>query len=523
MTVAGTDTEINLALLECLRPSQLCINRNGQTGKSRRFVVTTGATRDHRLGVFNNNVSSVGRAFTERYFFCKEGNDFRPAIVVEPRYLRTAGLKEFRDRVVAEMPHLPRLSGIECVATWSGQKRKLYEAARLSLVKDPVCEDDARLHSFVKFEKQNLDKAPRIINPRSPRYNLELARYLKHAEKYFYAAINEAYGARTRATVIKGFDADVSAAILRDKWDQFGDPVAIGIDASKFDMHVSVPALQYEHSFYKRLFPGSGMLSWLLKLQLRNHGRAFCEDGSVKFSMVGTRSSGDINTSLGNCIIMCALIYDYMRYVGVNFELANNGDDAVIICNRRDLSVVETGLTNWFRRRGFAMVVETPVFEFEELEFCQTHPVWVGQGWRMVRNWDAVITKDPMCLISVQNDKVLRKWYGAVGECGRILNSGVPVHMSFYEAYERHGVKASERFIKHVFKNTSMLQRMGKQQRCAIITPEARASYYFAFGILPDYQQALESTMEHFTIGSLDKCLVHRSQLELEPGLMFTK
>jgi len=523
VTVAGTNTKVDPELLGQLRSTQLCISRNGQTGKSRRFVVTTGATREHRLGVFNNNVSSVGRAFTERYFFCKEGDEFRPALTVDPRYLRTAGLRDFRDRVMAEMPHLPRLSSKECVATWSGQKRKLYEAAELSLVKDPVCVDDARLHSFVKFEKQNLDKAPRIINPRSPRYNLELARYLKHAEKHFYVAINKAFGARTRATVIKGFDADVSASILRDKWDQFGDPVAIGIDASKFDMHVSVPALNYEHSFYKRLFPGSGMLSWLLRLQLRNHGRAFCDDGNVKFSMIGTRSSGDINTSLGNCIIMCALIYDYMQYIGVDFELANNGDDAVIICERKHLRLVEVGLANWFRRRGFAMVVEEPVFEFEELEFCQTHPVWVGQGWRMVRNWDAVITKDPMCLISVQNDKVLRKWYGAVGECGRILNAGVPVHMAFYQAYERIGTKADEKFIRHIFKNTSMLQNMGKRLRSSVVTPEARASFYFAFGILPDYQQALESTMEQFMVGSLDKRVVHRSQLDLEPGLMFTE
>ncbi len=523
MTVVGTNTEVNQELLGRLRSSQLCINRNGQTGKSRRFVVTTGATREHRLGVFNNNVSSVGRAFTERYFFCKEGDIYRPAFDVDPRYYRTSGLKEFRDRVMESMPHLPRLSSSACVATWSGQKRKLYEAAEVSLIKDPVCAEDARLHSFVKFEKQNLDKAPRIINPRSPRYNLELARYLKHAEKHFFKAINAAYGSHTRATVIKGFDADDSAQILRDKWDRFGNPVAIGIDASKFDMHVSVPALKYEHSFYKHLFPGSEMLSWLLKLQLRNHGRAFCEDGNVKFSMVGTRSSGDINTSLGNCIVMCALIYDYMRYRAVGFELANNGDDAVIICERKDLEKVVNGLDDWFKRRGFAMVVEDPVFEFEELEFCQTHPVWVGQGWRMVRNWDAVITKDPMCLISVQNDKVLRKWYGAVGECGRILNAGVPVHQAFYQAYERIGVPADQKFVKHIFKNTSMLQSMGVKCRDSVVTPLSRASYYMAFGILPDYQRVLESTMATFEVGPLDKCPVHRSQLNLEPGLMFTE
>jgi len=521
VTVAGTDTEVDERLYDLLDRSQLCINRNGQTAKTRRFVVTTGATREHRLGVFNNNVNSVGRAFTERYFFCQEGDTFRPAIPVEGRRYRSVGLRTFQDKVISRMPHLPRLSLGACVNTWSGQKRKLYEAAWLSLVKDPVCKDDARLHSFVKFEKQKLDKAPRIINPRSPRYNLELARYLKHAEKHFFVAINAAMGSHTKATVIKGFDADDSAAIIREKWDRFGKPVAIGIDASKFDMHVSVPALKYEHTFYKRLFPGSKMLPWLLKQQLRNHGRAFCDDGNVSFSMIGTRSSGDINTSLGNCIIMCALVYDYMHHVGVDFELANNGDDAVIICESRSLVNVVGGLSNWFRHRGFAMVVEDPVYEFEELEFCQTRPVWVGQGWRMVRNWDAVITKDPMCLIGIQSDKVLRKWYGAVGECGRILNAGVPVHMSFYKAYERHGEKAREKFIKHIFKNTSMLQNMGRKQRCEVVTPQARASYYFAFGVLPDFQQALEATMERFTIGPLSMCPVPRSQLDLEPGLMF--
>jgi len=343
-----------------------------------------------------------------------------------------------------------------------------------------------------------------------------LARYLKHAEHHYFKAINKAFGGYTRATVIKGFNADDSAAILRSKWDRFDDPVAIGLDATKFDMHVSVEALNYEHSFYKSLFPGNKKLVKLLNWQLRNKGIAYCKDGRVKFDMEGTRSSGDMNTSLGNCILMCAMIWALAKELSVTLELSNNGDDCVVFMERKNTYVFRNAVNKWFRRHGFAMTVEDTVMEFEQIEFCQTHPVQLSTGWRMVRNQTAVLQKDPMCLLSVPNSKVYRKWLHAVGTCGSVLSSGVPVQSEVYSVFLRHGVE-SGKLIDEVYRNRAQLS-LARGLAAGEIDARARCSYYFAFGVLPDYQIAMEAYFKSLTLSVEITDPISRDMLDVTTG-----
>jgi hypothetical protein len=414
------------------------------------------------------------------------------------------------------MPNLPMMTKQQVVDSYRGSKQKLYQIALESLQMESLKEADARLASFTKFEKVDVSKAPRAINPRNPRYNLELGRYLKHAEHHFFRAINKAFGSRTRATVIKGYNADASAQILHSKMDVFDRPVAIGIDAEKFDMHVSVRALLYEHSFYKLLFPRSSKLRRLLKWQLRNKGCAYTKDGFVEFMMEGTRSSGDLNTSLGNCILMCAMIWAYARSLGIDIELANNGDDCVVFMEARDAERFRLNLSRWFQVRGFGMTVEATVTEFEQIEFCQTHPVELSSGWRMVRNMKAVMEKDPMCLLPIPNSNVLRKWLDAVGTCGGVLSSGVPVHSNFYAVMTRNGIN-SGKLIEEVFKGRSQLQLAAGCAQ-AEVTDESRVSYYYAFGVLPDEQIALERYYDKLLLSVELSVAVDRDALTLNPG-----
>lgn len=478
---------------------RLSVRRNGLFGKVRVYHVVPHLAPPHNLGVFNNNVDTVERALVERYFLCKDGDEFRPALHVRPGAFDRPGLADFRRQVLSHMPHLPVLSRSATVDLFRGSKRRVYEAADASLMLDPVSVQDARLTSFAKFEKLDVGKAPRLINPRSPRFNLELARYLKHAEHHYFRAINKAWGARTRATVIKGYDARVAAAILRDKWNLFEDPVAVGLDATKFDMHVSMQALRYEHSFYTALFPGRQGLRRLLQWQLRNRGTAYCADGTVKFEMRGTRSSGDMNTSLGNCVLMCAMIWEWCENAGVDAELANNGDDCVVIMERKALARFLSGCDGYFRRLGFAMTVEEAVDVFEQIEFCQTHPVWTVNGWVMVRNHRTTLQKDLMCLLSIPNADVYGRWLGAVGECGLAATHGVPVQQGWYSMIRRCGLRPRTSDFDAAFHNTSWLMR--RFEGVDDVTPEARVSYYYAFGVLPDEQRELEALWGRTSVG----------------------
>lgn len=514
----GINSKSNDALVHRVNTEgigKLCVRRNGNAVKPRVFTAVTGLHSDHNLGVFNSSVDTVLRALTERYFFIADGKGgFDRPIQPRKRAFANQHFVDFRRMVLDATPNLPRLSRQQVVDRYTGSKKRVYHEAMLSLDKDPLTDQDARLGMFSKYGKDKLTGAPRGINPRSPRYNLELGRYLKHAEKHLLKAINVAYGKRTSHTVIKGLNANDSASVLRAKWDVFSNPVAVGLDASKFDAHVSVLALEYEHSFYNGLFPGSRKLKWMLKQQLRNSGTAYVQDGKVDFSIKGTRSSGDLNTGLGNCILMCAMIYAYAKRAGVDIELANNGDDCVVFMEQECLDDFIKHVKSWFSIRGFNMVSETPVYEFEQLEFCQTRPVLINNVWRMIRNHDTVLVKDTLCLIPIPNDKVFRKWLGAVGECGTILNSGVPVLQSFYSAIMRNGVSSSMAFKQHIFKNSSMMTRIMQMDATEQpVTDSARVSYYYAFGITPDEQLSLERYFDSMVIDSVDLKPIDREYL----------
>lgn len=484
---------------------------NGQYAKKRSFVVVRDLGPSHTLGVYNNNVRTVERAFQERYFLCKTAEGFEPALTVRPHiYERNKFLTEFKKKVTDACRDAPVVPLPQVVEAYTGPKRRIYQSAMESLSREPLVEKDSYLTSFVKYEKQDLGKAPRVINPRSPRYNLVLGKYLKFLEKRVYRGINKAFGAHTAHTVIKGLNVEEAGAVAAAKWRRFKKPVAVGLDASKFDMHTSEPALRYEHSTYTDIFPFATELKKILRWQLTNRGVAYCEDGRVKFKMKGKRSSGDLNTSLGNCIIMCGLIYAYIMLREMDGELLNNGDDCVVIMEQDDLEKFLEGLNKWFAIYGYRMTVEKPVYEFEEIEFCQAKPVYVDGEPRMVRNITSVLQKDPMCLIPIQGPNVLKQWYAAVGDCGLSICSGLPVMQEYYEMYRRSGTSYSEGFLQHVQKNTSHLERMrGMIQKARVVTAATRCSFYYAFGVLPAHQIELECLFKRTTLGADVEEILH--------------
>jgi len=497
----------------------LRVKLNGQPKHPREFVVLNGFTPSHTLGVYDNDVNAVVCALTERYFNCSDGlGGFHKPLRVGKRAFKQPGLVHFKRLVMDAMPYVPRLTPPQVVSLYVGGKQKVYSAAMRSLEVLHLHPGDSRLGSFVKFEKQDTTKAPRIINPRTARYNLCLARYLKHAEKLYFKAINVAFGSRTPATVIKGYNADQSARIIRQKWDLFEQPVCVGLDATKFDMHVSVRALEYEHSFYKSLFPGDELLKKLLSWQLVNSGVARLPDGKVEFAVEGTRSSGDINTSLGNCLLMCAMVHAYASFVGVDVELANNGDDCVVFMEQKDEANFIAKLDAWFALRGFRMQTEPSVYEFEGVEFCQSKPILVGAEWRMVRNLVACLRKDAMCLVPVPNHNTYRKWLFAVGECGLALCAGVPVLEAYYRRFYDLGVQCSDGFRREVFKNRSQLQLSQGVRKCAI-DARSRVSFYYAFGVTPDAHIQMEEALSSRVLQPLDNSKLVRDDLRHIPGL----
>lgn len=439
-----------------------------------------------RYGVHNSSVHNLMRGVAERVLYVSEDGVLRPCRKPKAKvFTRLAGLRDSLVRHLRPTTVVPRE---EYPSLYHGRKQKIYTRALDSLMAKKIARKDSYVSTFVKAEKINFsakgDPAPRVIQPRSPRYNLEVGRYLKLFEKELCRGFRRCFGYEV---VLKGLNADGVATHLWESWCTFRDPVAVGLDASRFDQHVSVDALRYEHSVYNDVFRSKELRN-LLEWQLRNRGFGRVGDTVIEYEVDGCRMSGDINTGMGNCLIMSSIVLGYFESVGLNARLANNGDDCVVICERRDLPKLAS-IDQWFADFGFKLTREPAVDVFERIEFCQAQPVFVGPGYRMVRNPWTAMSKDCVSLLGWDNKDAFDTWRNAIGTCGLELTRGVPVWESFYKAIHTPGNFRGG--IEHVY--DSGLGYMARGVAGGQIQSEGRASFWRAFGILPDLQLAMES------------------------------
>lgn len=432
-----------------------------------------------------------------------DGKLVKPPLPSIGAFQRTS-LEKFRERWVTAVGAIEKHTVEQVVRGFNGPKEKSYRRAAESLRVRPYCRRDGDVQAFIKAEKLNLsskpDPAPRLIQPRSQRFNLLLGRYLKLNEKRMLKAIDKVYG---EVTILSGYDSFSVGRKIHSKWQRFKDPIAIGVDAKRFDQHTSVPALEYEHSFYKACFPGDDELAGLLSAQLRNTGRGIARDGAIEYKTEGCRMSGDVNTSLGNKIIMCAMFYGYLTELGIFDEvsLINNGDDCVLIVERPLVQLVQDTMYDWFYQMGYRLEVEPPVAELEQIVFCQSQPVRIQGEYRMVRQLNS-ISKDASTLMSIQSQSDMELWLAAVGQCGIALNQGVPILSAFHNAMIRNSNsrKISKEYMRRTVEYGNMERLGGLKVRDLEITPDSRLSFFAAFGVLPGVQLAIEQYFNLLTL-----------------------
>lgn len=490
-SVSHAPTEDTWAALRKEDPNyaSLAVHWRLEAEKERSVYVLGGvAGSDRTLCTNAADVMTTCAAIAERMIYAKIGG----------KLLKRAGrskdyydgiLGDFKKRVVKAAgrtfhPVTPQ----EFVESYKGRKRTLYANYLDDYLEQGVQQMHATFRTFMKVEKVPTNKSPRTIQPRSPIFNIGLGRYLKHSEKPIFKAIARVF--RQKYCVFKGLNAVDMATQMRVLWDEFVDPIALGLDASRFDASVDCGLLEHEHSLYNMLFQDKE-LRRILAMQLRNVGVAYCHDGVIRYTVNGGRGSGDMNTSLGNSYIMCALVWVWLERCGVHARLANNGDDCVVILERDDQHKFEFGFAEYALSLGFTMVVETPVDEFESIEFCQTHPVWDGVKWRMVRNFDTAREKDSMCLFPLNTPGAIGSWLYAVGECGMALTAGLPVFQEMYSAFMRNG-KPSKMSEAVFMQSGSRMMSVGMDSTWIEVTSDARVSFFSAFGVTPDEQVALE-------------------------------
>nr|ABY73661.1 RNA-dependent RNA polymerase [Barley yellow dwarf virus PAV] len=448
----------------------------------------------------NASLHNARVAVERRVFTVGKGD----AAIYPPRPVHdifTDTMDYFKESIINEVGYCKTYPAQALALSYSAGKRSQYFKAIESLKREPYQRKDANVQAFLKKEKHWMTKAiaPRLICPRSKRYNIILGTRLKFNEKKIMHAIDSVFGS---PTVLSGYDNFQQGRIIAKKWQKFASPVAIGVDASRFDQHVSEQALKWEHGIYNGIF-GSTELATALEHQLVNNIKMFVEDKMLRFKVIGHRMSGDINTSMGNKLIMCGMMHAYFKMLGVEAELCNNGDDCVIITDRVNEKLFD-GMYQHFLQYGFNMVTEAPVYELEKLEFCQSRPVRIDGKYRMVRRPDC-IGKDSTTLLSMLNESDVKSYMSAVAQCGLVLNAGVPILESFYRClYRSSGYKkVSEEYIKNVISYGTDERLQGRRTfKETPITDDNRMSYWESFGVDPKIQQLVERYFDDLTVSA---------------------
>lgn len=474
--------------------ARLAITKLASKPTPRRLYRVSALSPPLLFGVHENNLVNLLRGIRERVYAVDIGGELQepprpnPGVVEE----ELAGFAKAFDKL---SPPTTRWTTEQFCDTYTGRRRTIYDNAVDSLRHCGVDRKDASSFSFLKCEKipfyMKSDPAPRLIHPRDPRYNVAVGVFLKRIEHDVYRQVDKVWKSRT---ILKGYNARQVGAIMSKKWNKFNDPVGVGLDASRFDQHVSRDALKWEHERYLSFFSGADReeLAKLLSWQLRTKCVARCKDGRVKYTVDGMRFSGDMNTGMGNCLLMSAMVWCWCQLVGVKTQLANNGDDCVVMMERRDLQRFNLdGMTEWFRGLGYTMKVETPVTDLERVEFCQTNPIFDGVEWTMVRKHRHATAKDCVSIKPLDGPRIFDKWRLSVSLAGLSLVGGYPVQQDFYRSLGRGAGTTELRGDLTQETGFARLAR-GMDRGYRVVTPYARYSYWLAFGVTPDEQEALE-------------------------------
>lgn len=456
--------------------------RVGATLKMPKLPACLARTKYNIMGAYRGAYQTA----VHKTCLCNEEAALRNRHLIErnqnmnPNYVRQSYAK-YRARLALFTKPLQQLKLQEVIEAYSGSKKRAYIAAASKLTTEGLRKTDAYVRMFVKTDKlpmeQVLTKAPRAIQYRSKKYTLAAASYLKPIEEHYYALPSGYTQTRSAA---KNLNQIQRAELFMQKVAAYMNPVYLLLDHSKFDSTISKLHISSTHSYYRTFYPKSQLLNSILSAQLYNKG--FSGSG-IRYSVRGTRMSGDYDTGLGNTYVNAGGIETVMADSGITkYDYLLDGDDSVIIIEASDLWKYNHGL--WMTL-GFD-TKKVVVTELEDVEFCQCKLVNVNGVYRFIRNPRRVISHSMVCLKRYRGPR-FNNWRSAVGMCELALNQGVPVLQDF--AHSLASVPATPKF------EDDMIRRMGDltpTKTVSPITKTTRLSFFKAFGITPWMQVRME-------------------------------
>jgi len=327
-----------------------------------------------------------------------------------------------------------------------GLKGSRYRAAADELCVGGLHPGDSTVKMFVKAERfdghTKVNPDPRAIQFRGPKYCVEIAQYLRPVEEHLYQFDHASAGVPRSRNVAKGLNSVDRAELLVEKARHFRCPVFVTCDASRFDMHVSEALLKIEHSVYLAGMPVERFRE-LLAMQLKN--RCYSSIG-IKYVVRGRRMSGDMNTAIGNVVLMLAMMMAFCKLLGLKrWDCLDDGDDIVVILEEGDVCRFQKEIIPVFAGFGMEMKVDAAVRSIHEVEFCQSRIVEFSAGrYKFVRDYRAVMSKATSGVRNWLNPAYRSRTIHAIGTCELVLGLGVPVLQSYALALLRNSRGASD-------------------------------------------------------------------------------
>lgn len=329
----------------------------------------------------------------------------------------------------------------DVLVRYHGQKFRRYERANEILIRRGfrLCKRDSFLDAFVKAERHDDDgkNKPRMIHVPKPVYALTLASCIKNIEAFVYVWRSDETVSKG-PVIVKGWANSKKASVIKSRTELFNGPfVVISIDASSFDSHVRAEMLRVEHSVYTGVFePGhDGKISlpfFKEILEWQTERKAKTSHG-ITYTCMGGRASGDMNTAVGNCVIMTLMVMAYGRILReidptFRYDTLGDGDDVLVFMSVCHENLFKTHLHRVFGKFGFKMRIDKVAHRLQDILFCQHNVVLLGPEMtpHFVRDplktirWSLATTR-----LADHKTRVSRVL--SIGLCLWSINVGVPV------------------------------------------------------------------------------------------------
>lgn len=220
---------------------------------------------------------------------------------------------------------------------WTDEGRKVKKSDFIyttHVKKEPQC---------MYSDEKNEEKAPRTISALAYKYTSALGPYTKAISKFFA----DSWGHNSPVLYASGKSGLEIGRWMYKVEKELGSCYYIENDMSRWDKTFSTEFIQLEKEIYQHL----GMPEKISRIiEAQKNTVAYTRWGD-KYTLEGSRKSGDSNTSIGNSLINAILHADALEkqgfILGKHYCMAVLGDDNLIVMKKQcvlQLTEVETSL-----------------------------------------------------------------------------------------------------------------------------------------------------------------------------------